>query len=204
MNLIDEIIAAAADSKQPIGNLLRKCLILENEKPNEAFKSWLDKELDGYPDIEGLPPYRTVHVTSFGNFIGIMGRQLNSQPLTLGVLDKADFERMKDCHLVQPASSYEARPDESSDAQFPWNPALTAKYQTKFFKDSDFVLNRAWQLVPGSVLVSLLENVRNRVLRFALDLRKATGNSTLDSLSDDAVAASISKNIYQGKNLDWT
>ena len=56
--LLDEIIDATVDEKVPIGTLLRKCLVLEQQVKNEKFRAWLDHELDGYDQIEELPPYR--------------------------------------------------------------------------------------------------------------------------------------------------
>jgi hypothetical protein len=77
MALIDDIIDAATNDTVPIGTLLRKCLVLEQQVKNEKFKAWVNQELKS------------------------------------------------------------------------------------FFPDSDMVLNRAWQLIPGSVLVALVETVRN-------------------------------------------
>ena len=180
MAILDDIIEAATDDKVSIGTLLRKCLVLEQTFKNEKFRIWLNKELDGYALDEEMPPYRVFGAVSYGHFIGIAGRQISNQPLNLAVLSQKDYDQMSRCPLHQPASSYEGRPDKASDAQMAWNPALTAKYQTKFFHDSDMVLNRAWQLIPGSVLVGLLENVRNRVLRFALDLEEPAGAKCAD------------------------
>jgi hypothetical protein len=133
MALLDEIIEAATDDKVPIGTLLRKCLVLEQAFQNEKFKAWLNKELDGYHASDELPSYRNFHAVSYGHFLGIMGRQLSNQPLSLHILDAEDRQRMQMCPLMQPASSYEGRPDKADDAQLPWNPALTAKYQENFF-----------------------------------------------------------------------
>ena len=41
MKLLDQIIEAASNDKEPIGNLLRKCLVLEQQVKNEKFKAWL-------------------------------------------------------------------------------------------------------------------------------------------------------------------
>jgi AbiTii len=41
--LLDEIINAAVDNKVPIGTLLRKCLVLEQQVKNEKFRAWLDR-----------------------------------------------------------------------------------------------------------------------------------------------------------------
>jgi len=63
MRLLDEIIDAAADEKVPIGTLLRKCLVLQQQVKNEKFRAWLDRELDGYDQMEELPPYRVSSLT---------------------------------------------------------------------------------------------------------------------------------------------
>jgi AbiTii len=203
MPLLDDIIEAATDEKVPIGTLLRKCLVLEQTFKNEKFKLWLDKELEGYPVNDELPSYRVFGAISYGHFIGMAGRQLPNQPLNLHVLDQKDFDIMSRCPLHQPASSYEARPKKATDAQLPWNPYLTSKYQTKFFKDSDMVLNRAWQLIPGSILVSLLENVRSRVLRFALDLKNELGDdaTTVKDIPSATIERSVVNHIYGGNIL---
>jgi hypothetical protein len=48
MKLLDEIIEGAVSDTQPIGTVLRKCLVLERQVKNEKFRVWLDNELDGY------------------------------------------------------------------------------------------------------------------------------------------------------------
>jgi hypothetical protein len=201
MPLLDDIIETATDDKLPIGNLLRKCLVLEQTFHNEKFKAWLNNELDGYDNVEAeIPSYRKFNAVSYGFFVGIMGRQINNQPLSLHILDKVDRDRMNVVSLTQPASSYEGRPNKTDDAQLPWNPTMTTKYQGSFFKDSDFVLNRAWQLIPGSVLVSLLETVRNRVLRFALELKDQIGPSvpSVENIPSSTIERSVVNHIYGG------
>jgi AbiTii len=81
MALLDEIIDAAVDEKVPIGTLLRKCLVLEQQVKNEKFRAWLDHELDGYDrQSEELPPYRVFNCLNKGQFIGTAVR-MNDQLL---------------------------------------------------------------------------------------------------------------------------
>ena len=70
MALIDDIIDMAADDKEPIGNLLRKCLILERQIRNDKFRAWLDSELDGYENPDELPSYRVFNCVNKGMLIG--------------------------------------------------------------------------------------------------------------------------------------
>jgi hypothetical protein len=202
MTLLDEIIAAAVDEKVPIGTLLRKCLVLEQQVKNEKFRAWLDRELDGYDQVEELPSYRVFNCVNKGLFIGIAMR-MNDQPIPIHVMEKKDRELIEKVYLQQPAASYEGRPDNSANASLPWNPILTAKYQTKFFKDEDLVLNRAWQEIPGSILVGLLEQIRTRVLRFALELKDNLPPNAADAkqVSAAVVERSVVNNIYGGNIL---
>jgi hypothetical protein len=70
MKLLDDIIELASNDKEPIGNVLRKCLILESQYANEAFKRWLDRELDGYGNDDEAPSYRHIPARSYGMFTG--------------------------------------------------------------------------------------------------------------------------------------
>ena len=197
MALLDDIIEAATDDKAPVGTLLRKCLVLEQQVKNEKFKAWLDNELDGYNrDHElDIPSYRVFNCVNKGFLIGI-AVHMNDQPLSLHVMEEKDRKLVEKAYLHQPAASYEGRSDKFTHAALPWPPSLTAKYQTKFFKDKDLVLNRAWQEIPGSVLVALLEQVRTRVLRFALELKEALP-AFLSSDPKQVPAVVVGKASYQ-------
>jgi hypothetical protein len=46
MKLLDEIIEGAVSDTQPVGTVLRKCLVLERQVKNEKFRIWLNYELD--------------------------------------------------------------------------------------------------------------------------------------------------------------
>jgi AbiTii len=201
MALLDDIIDAAVDEKVPIGTLLRKCLVLEQQVKNKKFRAWLDRELDGYDQMEELPPYRVINCENKGLFIGTTVRS-EDQPIPVHVMEEKDRKLVRKAYLQQPAASYEGGPDKSAAAVFPWNPYLTTKYQTKFFKDKDLVLNRAWQEIPGSVLVGLLEQIRTRVLRFALELKD---NLPPDAADPKQVSAAVVErsvvNIIYGGNI---
>jgi hypothetical protein len=141
-------------------------------------------------------------VLNKGLFVGIAMR-LNDQPIPIHVMEEKDRKLIEKVYLHQPAASYEDRPNKGTDAALPWNPSLTAKYQTKFFEDSDLVLNRAWQEIPGSILVGLLEQIRTRVLRFALELKDNLPPNAADpkQVSPAVVERSVVNNIYGGNIL---
>jgi hypothetical protein len=173
MALLDDIIMMAADNKEPIGSLLRKCLVLESQIKNEKFRAWLDLELDGY-DRENqaeFPSYRVFSCVNLGDFHGLTVR-MSSQPISLHVMDERDRKVLEKVHLHQPAAAYEGRSSQDKDGALPWNQSLVVKYQRKIYEDGEPVLIRAWQEIPGSVLVGLLEHIRTQVLRVALEMKE--------------------------------
>jgi hypothetical protein len=198
MKLLDDIIEMASDNKEPIGNLLRKCLVLERQLKNEKFRVWLDKELDGYDrDHEAeFPDYRVFNCVNRGNFYGLTV-QMTGQPISLGALAPEHRKMVEKVHLHQPAAVYEG----VGDSQLPWNQALVVRYSRKIYGGGEPAMHSAWQEIPGSVLTGLLEQVRTRVLRFALDLKD---NLPAEASTASAVpAADVDRavvNIFYGGN----
>ena len=113
MKLLDEIIEGAVSDTQPIGTVLRKCLVLERQVKNEKFRIWLDNELDGYDKADELPDYRLINSISRGFFVGFGGSKINDQPLALHVMEERHRKLVDKVRLGQPVASYEGRPADS-------------------------------------------------------------------------------------------
>jgi hypothetical protein len=103
--------------------------------------------------------------------------------------------------LAQPIAAYDVPVGKRSTPILEWPPNLTAIYQTKFFEG--YTLNRAWQEIPPSAITALLDTVRNRILKFALEIR-----DELDTVGDDIsvipqakVEQSVTAYIYGGSNV---
>jgi len=200
MKLVDEIIVMAADGKQPIADALRKCLILAFELKNENLKGWAEKELNGYNNNE-VPEYRCIMLHSKGNFTGPAGSWLPQRPLPLGIL--ADKHRKwLTSKFVQPIAAYDVGgTDEKNNAIIVWPPDLIVHYQAKFIEG--YALSQAWQEVPASALIALCEEVRNRLLRFALELKEELGqvDDKPKDLPTARVEAAVVNHIYGGTNV---
>ena len=61
-------------------------------------------------------------------------------------------------------------------------------------------------IVPEAALVALSEQVRTRVLRFALELKDSLPKDSVDAtdIPADTVEKSVVNNIFGGKPIDWT
>ena len=82
--------------------------------------------------------------------------------------------------LGQPVSAYEGLVAERLDGTvtFPWVSNMVLYYQRRFI--DGFALVSAWQEVPRSAIVGLLDTIRTRVLNMALELQTEIGNADDD------------------------
>ena len=186
--LIDELIDLAADNKQSLAVLLRKCLVLAHQIKNESLKAWATKELNGYQADDELPEYRLTPAQAKGNFVGWGHSQVNGYPIPPAVLEERHKRWATTAHLTQAIGAYEdlvkrAKPDGTITLTWPTN--LSLYYQDRIPLSNDMNLVSAYQEIPLPSLVELLETVRNRVLSFALEIRSVIGpdDQSLDKLT---------------------
>jgi hypothetical protein len=194
---VDEIIDLAVDDKTPLPVLLRRCLVLAHDLKNERFKAWVEKELNGYQDADDLPDYRQTVAISKGVFLGgVMA--LPDQPIHTATMKDEHRTIVEDATFRSAVSAYQAG---EVEWRTPWNPTLVALYQRAFYKG--FALTQAWTSVPGSFITALLDAVRNRVLKLALELRDELGlvNDDPSALPFEVVDRTVVTHIYGGHNV---
>lgn len=199
MQLLDEIIDLAAREEGSVATLLRKCLVLAHALKNERLKTWAENELNGYRNDE-VPEYRHTPAPAKGLFVGGFGAQIKDQPIPPAMLKKEHRSFAESVELRQPIASYESV-GPGSRFKFDWPANLTILYEGGFFEG--YALNRAWQEVPGSVLVGLTDTIKTRVLRFALELKDDLGSvsENFDELPEGKVDQQVITYIFGGTNV---
>lgn len=181
MSLLGEIQDAAIDAKGGIAPLLRRCQVLAYRLENDELKTWVQHELNGYPDSEPLPSYRRLSLSLTGTFLGAFGSQLRGVPIVPAALPKQLAELVRDHPLRSPISEYEALAESGKDLQIQLSGnALLAIGHNVYQKDYGCV--EARHVMPAAFLRGLIDSVRNRVLSFALELAKLK----LDVIDDEA------------------
>jgi hypothetical protein len=203
MKLVDEIIEMASDGNKPLADAMRKCLILAFDLKNDKLKDWVEKELNGYNRTDEIPEYRKVMLHSRGNFTGPAGSWIPKRPLPLSTIDKK-HRQLLTSQLVQPIATYDGFQGNDGELTINWPPDLIVLYQSKFIEG--FALSQAWQEVPTSLVVGLCEEVRNRLLRFALEIREELGqvDDEPKKLPPGKVEAAVVNYIYDGVNVFGT
>jgi hypothetical protein len=181
--LLDDIIRLAQDDTQSLPNLLRKCLILASELKNDRLKAWANQELDGYegPRDEQVPTYRRVHANAFGSFAGSFNAWTNKHIIIPAVMEDKHKHWAEKVHIIQSVSSLDdlAKTDNKQGVLAShWPPNMVAYYSDKLWPG--WICHDAWQEIPKSVLVQVLDSVRNITLRMALEIKDELGTSYAD------------------------
>lgn len=205
--LLDEIIELAAGDTQPVSTLLRKCLILGHRLKNQRLIDWATQELNGYCSNDALPTYRVLNVGAKGYFSGPFGAAISNLPIPSHLMEEDHRHFATTVYLNDPVSTYEElmRSDEGG-FRIEWPGDLILLYQKKIRTQNGCHLAQAWQDVGKSAFAQLLDVVRNRTLKLALEIRSSIGNKdeTLDNVSPQAAAMiehSVTNNIYGGVNV---
>ena len=199
MKLLEEMIELASAEKGSVATLLRKCLILAHDLKNDRLKTWAESELNGYSAIDvGVPEYRQIQAAAKGLFVASSGSKINNQPIPPGMLRQEHRRFAESVALTQPVASYENLVD-SQHLRIEWPPDLTGLYEAAFF-GGNFALIRAWQEFPRSVLIGLIDTIKTRVLRFALELRADLGlvSDNLGEVPKEKIEQLVVNNIYGG------
>lgn len=202
MSLLDDIIKAITETDEKTSSILRKCLVLSYKLKNDTLKAWVSKELNGYDyDDPDLPEYRRVSAPAKGLFLGSFGRQIDDQPIPPAILKEEHRHFAEHTQLRQPIVAYE-EVGSKEERIIPWPANLVVVYQEKFF-DGDMALNRAWQVIPGSVMVSIVDTVRTRVLTFVLELKDQTVEEDVevDKLPASTVQTLVQMTVIGGNNV---
>ena len=202
MRLVDEIIDLAVDDKTPLPVLPRKCLVLAHDLKNERLKTWVEKELDGYEDTDDLPDYRRTFAISKGVSFGPFGARIENHPIATAIMKDEHRPIVEDATFRSAVSAYQLGLEGQVEGwRIPWNPNLVAMYQGAFYKG--YALAQAWMEVPGSFVSALLDTVRNRVLKLALELRDELGlvNDDPAALPFEVVDRTVVNHIYGGQNV---
>jgi hypothetical protein len=181
--LLDDIIHLAEDDQNPLPNLLRKCLRLASELKIERLKMWANEELNGYEGCkyEEIPKYRNVQAHAYGSFAGPFNSWSNKHIIIPAVMEKNHQHYAEKVEIIQSVSALNdlVQADTAKGVLAAhWQPNMLAYYSTKLWPG--WVCHDAWQEIPKSTLVEVLDSIRNITLRMALEIKEELGTSYAD------------------------
>jgi len=205
MTLIQDIKRDAQNSGVDISDLLRKCMELAFYLKNEELKTWVNYELEGYPNKEEIPKYRILGIASYGDFqnsFGGIGKNYQIPTIALSdtFLDFATKEYLGGSirYLAELANNKEGY------VRIPWPPEICQAVGSNVYMDHSCL--QAWKLIPNSALIAIIDKVRTKILKFALEIEGTDPNigemSGVPSQIDPAKIDFLVQNIFMENNIE--
>ncbi len=209
MGLVAEIRDDAVRPDVPTSVLLRKCLVLASRLGHQPLMEWVQYELNGYPDDAPLPSYRGPHaLTPMAHLAGPFRSEVRNLQVPIGAIPEYAREWLK--HETREALAgleHTVRQAESKGlgSLRVHLPADLAP-QVEIYEGHTTV--QLWLEIPLSLGVAILDQVRNRVLNFALEIEKEdprAGEAEIGSqpIPEDRVAQ-IFNVVVMGGEHSWS
>lgn len=178
MTLIQEIIDGASGTDTPVSSLLRKVKVLASRTGTaSSLGAWVDQELSGYNSVDDVPAYRGPHaVLVLGDFFGVMGSGIRNFQIPPSTFPADMREGLFDVRFTQSAAELEELAKQDV-IQLSWPPDGVLLYNRgvelgviqRIVRD-DMLLAQVVRPVDRSVVLGVLDAVRNRILDLALEL----------------------------------
>lgn len=145
-----------------VSELLQKSLVIAKKLNITEIEEWLDKELNGYEYGDEIPSYRTIRVQL------MMVDEFSGRHLPVSV----DDEELANAFSIRKNGQKIAELEYLLDAkqehmQMPF-PAGVASSLMQFFKGGV----NPYSLIDKTQFVSILETVKNKILKWSLDLEQ--------------------------------
>jgi hypothetical protein len=172
MDLLTQIRDELVSGDILLSVALRKARVLAESLNDEDFTKWVKFEMNGYPpESTDVPGYRVLNVPSIGHFVGAFGREARNINLPSFNLSKAVQEFMEKTILIEGVAGLEALiSSESNSIVIKWPANIVVMCQDKFYVGMSLI--DANKQIGRSMIVQILESIRNRLLEFVLSLRK--------------------------------
>lgn len=203
MTLLRQIQDEAVSGKVGIATVLRRCRVLAARLESAPLEKWIRHESDGYPTGAKLPHYRILPMRLLGTFCGPFGSGLENGEIPISSVPKEFRERCTTYKCVESISAIEATLSHAKDGSLsvPIPPDVVRVFSHKVYRDMHCI--SAHGRFSQNQLVQILDNVRNKVLDFALKIEKedadaGEGISGKSSLSPAAVTNVFNTTILGG------
>lgn len=189
-SIVLELQHDALDRRTPVEDLLRKALVVARKLGITDLQTWLEHELEGYPEGAEIPDYRVVHgqVKCFNPYRGWI-------PMLFEDPRQADLCSRRQCNQAVPELESLVLGD--GMLQMPFSPEVERQLMRGMPVPMQPTL-----VVPQTNLTGILSRVRNAILNWSLALEQqgilGAGLSFTPHEREVAAAASYNVNNFFG------
>ncbi len=169
MALLDDIIDEATSKDGEVTRLLRLCMVLGRRLNYQPLTDWAKGELEGYPIDQTVPAYRVFHVRNRGQFMGYYQGEFDIPVRVLPNALQPHYEKHEARDAIAEFAALVKNSKGVSSPRIHWPADLGAKFATHV-RGSQCV--EAWMELPQGSLENVLDQVKTRVLDFALRIEE--------------------------------
>ena len=189
-SLLADIVDSLTSESSRVADTLRRAKILAHKMRLPEFGCWIDDELNGYSGDSKLPPYRICKTHNLATILNPIGGGIKNQVLPLDHLPKDIQSSAESMSFRQGVGELEGMANEDGMSE-----AWPADAVRSIARTLDVVGGRLIDVrrpVPKTTVQGILDNVKNRLLDFVLELQNETPDTSVDGI--DPVKA---RNIFQ-------
>lgn len=171
MNQLEEIIAILSSGDEGTTNALLKTKVLLYAIGKKELASWVNFELNGYPDDEIPPEYRVVTTRILAD-INNGARYYNAYPLPISYLNDEEYEDATQSCVRISISQIEQLVLNAGDNHSLQQPIPLDFAYSKYCKHvaKGYEITRCYKEIALHNFTAILTQVRSRLLDFVLEL----------------------------------
>lgn len=201
--MLSELKADLTNQTASLPNTLRKAKVVAQQLGLAEMRDWIRWELEGYPSTVSLPEYRRFKPTNIGTFSGPFQSMARNVVLpTYSLPDSIrDFAENADMHAgVGELEAMLVTDSDSLARRWPQEAVMLARDSVEM--TGGMVLVDAHSPIPKHVIAGVVDNIKNKLLDFVLDLESSEGIVTSDDeeLRTNTARGLFQINIYGGTN----
>lgn len=171
MSLIEQIIEEAISKDSNVTRLLRLCLVLAHGLQHAPLLAWVRHELEGYPDETELPSYRVFNALNKGHFIGQLQGEMQIPITALPERIRKNYREIRYTSSVAECAQLVQNSSSKDKIKVDWPILLAVEYGSKLTPGSH--CTGAWMEFSVASFVAVVDQVKTKVLAFALEIRLA-------------------------------
>lgn len=206
---LDELIEQVVDDRVTLSSVLLKAKALSYNLRANNLKVWLEGEINGYNSEVTMPEYRTnISVQALGTFSDGF-RMFRNHPVPLFLLSNnlKDFARHVSLSHSIAALQGLINSDDGDNMRINWpSEALTLLNAELYEKNHPGGYIDACNKIGRVSVQAVLDNTRNRLLTFLMELQEQYPNldiskSTFNAATSQTAQILVNNYIYGDKNM---
>ncbi|MFK5951311.1 MAG: hypothetical protein QM500_21360 [Methylococcales bacterium] len=194
MKLIGEIIEILSSDTGKLSDALIKTKVLLHKIGHKELVTWVNNELNGYPDRDSVPEYRVLPAQVLVNASNIAYR-ITSQHIPMGHLDEKHRESLETSRMDQSLAVLEKFAEKDNGHLQAHIPMESYGILGKGL-DNSYQIESAWSAISYTSVLQLLIQVRSRLLDFVLELNDQFPNELNEEEVKDRIDSVDTGNLF--------